>query len=93
MSNQNWFKDWFSSPYYHQLYQHRDESEAFAFIGTLIQHLKPIKNTKMLDVACGKEGTVLLWQKWVLMLQVLIYLFHLLKKHNILKKKICILST
>lgn len=54
MSNKNWFKDWFSSPYYHQLYQHRDESEAFAFIGTLIQHLKPIKNTKMLDVACGK---------------------------------------
>lgn len=54
MRKEAWYKDWFSSPYYHQLYQYRDETEAFAFIGTLIQHLKPAKNSIMLDVACGK---------------------------------------
>ncbi len=49
-----WFKDWFNSPYYHQLYAHRDEQEAAAFIDNLVAHLKPIAGAKMLDVACGK---------------------------------------
>jgi SAM-dependent methyltransferase len=49
-----WFKDWFNSPYYHQLYFKRDELEAAAFINKLIEHLKPGLNCKMLDVACGK---------------------------------------
>ncbi len=54
MSNKSWYKDWFSSPYYHLLYQHRDESEAISFINTLINYLKPANNARMLDVACGK---------------------------------------
>ncbi len=49
-----WFKDWFNSPYYHQLYFKRDETEAAAFINKLIEHLKPQPGTQMLDVACGK---------------------------------------
>jgi 2-polyprenyl-3-methyl-5-hydroxy-6-metoxy-1,4-benzoquinol methylase len=49
-----WFKDWFNSPYYHQLYQHRDESEAEIFIDKLITHLSPPQGAEMLDVACGK---------------------------------------
>lgn len=49
-----WFKDWFNSPYYHQLYFNRDEQEAGAFIDRLIDHLKPPAGTAMLDVACGK---------------------------------------
>ena len=36
-----WFKDWFNSPYYHQLYFNRDEKEAAAFIDKLINYLKP----------------------------------------------------
>ena len=51
---QTWFKDWFNSPYYHQLYFNRDDKEAAAFIDTLIQYLKPAPGSRMLDVACGK---------------------------------------
>jgi SAM-dependent methyltransferase len=49
-----WFKDWFNSPYYHQLYFKRDENEAAAFIDKLIAYLQPPAGSRMLDVACGK---------------------------------------
>ncbi len=49
-----WFKDWFNSPYYHQLYFNRDDNEAAAFIDKLISYLKPVPGCYMLDVACGK---------------------------------------
>ena len=49
-----WFKDWFNSPYYYQLYFKRDESEAAAFINKLIDHLHPAPGSSMLDIACGK---------------------------------------
>jgi len=51
---QTWFKDWFNSRYYHQLYFNRDDKEAAAFIDNLIQYLKPPPGSSMLDVACGK---------------------------------------
>jgi SAM-dependent methyltransferase len=54
MSTTEWYKDWFNSPYYHKLYFQRDESEAQRFIKKLINHLNPAKNSRMLDVACGK---------------------------------------
>jgi len=54
MADKAWYKDWFNSPYYHLLYQHRDEEEANKFITTLINYLKPAKGSLMLDVACGK---------------------------------------
>src|SRR5687768_10522825 len=54
MTENTWFKDWFNSPYYHQLYFKRDESEAAAFINKLIDHLQPVTGAEMLDVACGK---------------------------------------
>jgi len=54
MNNNNWFEDWFSSPYYHMLYKNRDNSEASFFIDNLINYLNPSGNSKMLDVACGK---------------------------------------
>ncbi len=49
-----WFKDWFNSPYYHQLYAHRDEQEAALFIDNLVKHLQPFAGATMLDIACGK---------------------------------------
>lgn len=49
-----WFKDWFNSPYYHQLYFNRDEVEAAAFIDKIVSYLKPDGGSRMLDVACGK---------------------------------------
>ncbi|RYY50824.1 MAG: class I SAM-dependent methyltransferase [Chitinophagaceae bacterium] len=51
---QAWFKDWFNSPYYHQLYFNRDKTEAAAFIDKLIGYLQPTAGSSMLDVACGK---------------------------------------
>ena len=49
-----WFKQWFNSPYYHQLYHERDEQEAADFINQLVDHLQPAEGSFMLDVACGR---------------------------------------
>ena len=54
MTGQAWYKDWFSSPFYHKLYFERDEKEAEAFIKKLIEYLHPAPGSRMLDVACGK---------------------------------------
>lgn len=49
-----WFESWFDSPYYHILYQHRDESEAKFFLNNLLNELNLPKQTSILDLACGK---------------------------------------
>lgn len=49
-----WFENWFNSPYYHILYNSRNEAEAELFIDKLCVFLKPNSNAKMLDIACGK---------------------------------------
>jgi SAM-dependent methyltransferase len=54
MEEKLWFKNWFNSPYYHLLYANRDDSEAAAFITTLVQFFKPNPGAKMLDVGCGR---------------------------------------
>ncbi|HEU4861508.1 MAG TPA: methyltransferase domain-containing protein [Chitinophagaceae bacterium] len=54
MSDLAWYKDWFNSPFYHKLYFERDVKEAAAFISKLIDHLKPVPGSNMLDVACGR---------------------------------------
>ncbi len=50
----SWYRDWFNSPYYHQLYFKRDEEEAADFIDGLLQKLNPPKDALMLDVGCGR---------------------------------------
>jgi len=52
--NEEWFAAWFDTPYYHMLYDNRDETEAYHFIEQLIQVLQPQKGCRMLDLACGK---------------------------------------
>lgn len=54
MHQKEWFKDWFNSSYYHLLYQNRDEQEAENFIDRLLLELKPVSNSTVLDLACGK---------------------------------------
>jgi len=49
-----WFESWFNSPYYHILYQDRDDKEAHLFLDNLISFLKPPTGARILDVACGK---------------------------------------
>jgi cyclopropane fatty-acyl-phospholipid synthase-like methyltransferase len=50
----NWFEEWFNSPYYHLLYNNRNETEAEAFISRLITYLQIPAGSKLLDIACGK---------------------------------------
>lgn len=49
-----WFETWFDTPYYHLLYQHRDEEEAEFFMDNLVAHLQIPPHSKVLDMACGK---------------------------------------
>ena len=49
-----WFADWFDSPYYHILYKNRDIKEAQQFIDNLVAHLQLKKESKLIDIACGK---------------------------------------
>lgn len=51
---QNWFANWFDSPYYHLLYNHRNYKEAEFFINNLFKYLNLPVNSKILDLACGK---------------------------------------
>ncbi len=50
----DWFENWFGSPYYHILYQDRDEQEAQEFVEKLLAYLKPNAGSTMLDIACGE---------------------------------------
>ena len=49
-----WFVDWFNSPYYHLLYNHRNDEEAASFIGGLLKWLKLPQQAQLWDIACGK---------------------------------------
>jgi SAM-dependent methyltransferase len=50
----DWFEDWFNSPYYHMLYKNRDQCEANAFVDHLISLLDIPPGGTLLDLACGK---------------------------------------
>lgn len=49
-----WFESWFDSPFYHILYDNRDQVEAQKFINNLIQAGNYSKDIRILDLACGK---------------------------------------
>jgi SAM-dependent methyltransferase len=48
-----WFKKWFDSSFYHQLYAHRSQKEAADFIDELLDKLQPEPTARMLDLGCG----------------------------------------
>lgn len=54
MPHPEWFESWFGSPYYHILYEQRDDEEAEAFADALLRHLSPVPGARMLDIACGE---------------------------------------
>ena len=54
MNTAEWFKDWFNSPYYHLLYNNRNENEAVFFINNLCAHLTLKPEANVWDLACGK---------------------------------------
>lgn len=49
-----WFEEWFDTPYYHILYNNRDYNEAENFLNLLTGFLKLEKDSKIIDLACGK---------------------------------------
>lgn len=49
-----WYASWFDTPFYHILYKDRDYEEASFFMNRLTEFLKLSKNSKILDLACGK---------------------------------------
>ena len=53
INNAGWFKHWFDSSFYHQLYANRNELEASNFIDELLIELKPAEGASMLDLGCG----------------------------------------
>lgn len=54
MEKSEWFEEWFDTPFYHILYQNRDEDEAASFIEKLVTATELKKTAKILDLACGK---------------------------------------
>ena len=49
-----WFKSWFNTPYYHELYTLRNADEAKHFLHKLMPYLSIPKKSKILDIGCGK---------------------------------------
>lgn len=52
--SQEWFQEWFSSPYWHILYKNRDRKEAQLFIDQLTNRLSFRPEDRILDLACGR---------------------------------------
>lgn len=48
-----WFKDWFSSEEYLNVYQHRDDDDARKLLNLILSNVKLSANSKILDAACG----------------------------------------
>ena len=51
---EEWFKAWFDTKYYHILYQDRNDDEAELFMQNLLSFIQLKKNSKILDMPCGK---------------------------------------
>lgn len=51
---QEWFKEWFDTKYYHILYQDRNDDDAQLFMRNLLSSLQLKKNSKILDLPCGR---------------------------------------
>ncbi len=53
-NKKEWFNEWFDTPYYHILYENRDNNEAKIFIDNLAAYFGFKNGEKVLDLACGK---------------------------------------
>lgn len=51
---ENWFEDWFDSPFYPMLYAHRSEQEAAELINNIVHLLNIPVGSRILDLACGR---------------------------------------
>jgi SAM-dependent methyltransferase len=53
-NNNNFYKSWFNTPFYHILYKNRDYKEAEMFAKELMGFINLPVKSKILDLACGK---------------------------------------
>lgn len=51
--DKNWFKKWFGTGDYLELYKHRNSSDASKIAGLITRTLKLPRGSRVLDVACG----------------------------------------
>jgi len=63
MKENLWYKSWFSSPDYLELYKHRDSKDAKKIISLLFKHIKLKKHSNILDLACGSGRHSILFAK------------------------------
>ena len=54
MKIQDWFTDWFNTPYYHILYKERNDEDAQFFMKNITSFLNLPKTAHILDLPCGK---------------------------------------
>jgi len=54
MQGSEWFKLWFSSPYYEILYHERNKEEAALLVDKLVNKLQMQPGSYVLDAACGR---------------------------------------
>lgn len=54
MPQEDWFKEWFDTSYYHKLYKHRDERDAQLLLDNILDFLQPKHSANILDLACGR---------------------------------------
>jgi len=58
-----WFKDWFNTKEYLEVYQHRDEADAKELFGLIINSIEIPEGGKILDLACGAGRHSILFAK------------------------------
>jgi SAM-dependent methyltransferase len=59
----NWFVDWFNTPFYHDLYRHRDHAEAMKWMHKILEIVPLEKDLPILDVCCGNGRHALCLEK------------------------------
>ena len=61
---QNWFKDWFGSKEYLNVYNHRNNEDAEKLINTILDNVNISEDAEILDAACGSgRHSILLARK------------------------------
>lgn len=59
----NWFKNWFNSQLYLDLYKHRDNKDAKKIVSLITKNISLPKSSKVLDLACGNGRHSVLFAK------------------------------
>lgn len=61
--NSEWYKDWFETKEYLNVYQHRNEAEAEALVNLILKNTLLPVTAKVLDMACGTGRHSILFAK------------------------------